>query len=121
MSDRRCTQCRRPCSGHSGPTGPLCTLTPMKDIEVLDTSADAGKSATASGGSGVIEAKLDNLSSQFEQLLSVVGTLVVRVGAVESKRSPSVDAGFSLPSPIKTPPPRRASVAQQLKSTVEAE
>jgi hypothetical protein len=40
---------------------------------------------------------------------------------VESKRSPSVDAGYALPSPVKTPPPRRASVAQQLKSTVEAE
>jgi hypothetical protein len=122
MSDRRCTQCRRPCSGHSGPTGPLCTLTPLKHTEVLklNTSAEEAKSATATGGSGVIEAKLDNLSSQFEQLLSVVSTLVVRVSAVETKRSPSVDAGYALPSPVKTPP-RRASVAQQLKSAVEAE
>ena len=39
MSDRRCTTCKRPCSGHTGPTGPLCGLTPLKESELEGAGA----------------------------------------------------------------------------------
>ena len=107
MSDRRCTVCKRLCSGHVGPTGPHCSLTPLKDQEILDLDSENSKSSGAEGGGSVVEAKLDSLSSKFDQLLSVVGSLAQRVDASESKRT-TAEEKLSLPSPTwpvgKTPP-----------------
>jgi hypothetical protein len=111
MSDRRCTTCRRPCSGHTGPTGPHCGLTPLMESELeLDVTGATGGTVKST------DAKLDKLSSQFELLLGVVTDLTGRLEVTESavKKSALVEhsrkaAGeaLGLPGPAwpATPPP----------------
>ena len=86
---RKCTKCRRPCTGHIGPTGPHCSLTPVPewdqsfiDDDELLKDATSGPSEQATSGPSevsVVHKKLDVLTDQFERLMSTVGRLSDKV------------------------------------------
>jgi hypothetical protein len=76
MSERKCTNCRRPVSGHTGGTGPLCSLTPLKEpVEILerDLPEDIDELKTD------FDQKFDAMNSKFDKLMSMVSGLAVKV------------------------------------------
>jgi hypothetical protein len=91
MSERKCTHCHRACSGHVGPTGPHCGLTPLE--EALSLKDDLGFEKTGAGGGKVerpplsTDQRLDELTVKFDQLMSMVGGLADRVDKSEKKES----------------------------------
>ena len=113
MSDRKCSTCRRPVSGHIGPNGQLCSLTPLK--ETLEDGDESFEDSEVS----VTDKKLDALSEKFDRLMNVVEDLSVRVkssekraagatGGTEGHPGKSVQQGsktdLSLPPPTWKPP-----------------
>jgi hypothetical protein len=88
MSGRRCTACKRLCLGHHGPTGAVCTLKSLTDAEVLeDTNADhlEAQKLDFAGGMSSSDSKLDHITAELEELVTIVGSLSGHVQANESK------------------------------------
>jgi hypothetical protein len=73
MSERKCSNCRRPCSGHVGPTGPACMLSPVKEVVDGDEMIETKVLST--------DERFDDLTTKFENLMSMVGRLSDQVAA----------------------------------------
>jgi hypothetical protein len=93
MSGRRCTVCKRLCIGHHGPTGSVCALKILTDIELqedIDAGQLEGEKSDVTGGLSMTDKKLDRISSELDKLVSIVGSLAVRVQSNEGKLATSV-------------------------------